>query len=272
MTYSLPVSFKKLLVFSLVLHSACLPLQAHAALLQGNVEHRHGLHQPAQPGAPKISADEDPFSSGAAGDDQLLPETAQVPGTGTAQPSGTRFSLDAEQTQSFPNWTDEPSPAIEPADKVAFEGVPAQPTPDNLTRQAAPAADPDESPEMQLAWDAWHQRVAQAIFGRFNFFAKAAFHFCPPLRCRVSYVVTCNGVIKDVQLTETSNNMFFNLLVGTVLKSINGDTALLRFPEGSRRTQVQKCGLFLNNYGRRGFSYTTGDREVLSQQTRGAGF
>jgi len=65
------------------------------------------------------------------------------------------------------------------------------------TPATAPAFDPndpDSSPDMQLAWDAWHRRVAGTIYDRFNFFAKAASSI-PTLASRLSYQVTRDGHI-----------------------------------------------------------------------------
>lgn len=136
-------------------------------------------------------------------------------------------------------------------------------SPQKQPSNAASSKDPDSSPELQLAWDAWHRRVAEAIFQRFNFFARAAFKYSPPLAVRVSYVVTKDGQVKDVKLLEKSANVMYNGLVLQVVKSIAGDTALLQFPQGSRRQTVEKFGTFTQNYGTEGFRYTTGDRETV---------
>lgn len=136
---------------------------------------------------------------------------------------------------------------------------PVQPHPQGQVR----SQDPDESPEMQLAWDAWHRRVAEAIYTRFNFLAKLGFRRSPPLLCRVSYVVTRDGHIQNVQVQEKASNVLFNVIVYQTVKSLDGDVNLLMFPQGSRRMYVQKFGVFTQNYGGDGFKYTTGDRETL---------
>lgn len=64
-------------------------------------------------------------------------------------------------------------------------------------------------------------------------------------------------------MNQKSGNMMFNLLIMTVLKSVNGDKELLKFPEGSHRTLVAKEGVFLQNYGRQGFRHTIGDSETI---------
>lgn len=148
--------------------------------------------------------------------------------------------------------------------------------PDNVPMQQqqqmpAPPAfnpnDPDSSPDMQLAWDMWHKRVAQCIFERFNFFAKAAFRRSPPLLAKLTYTVTRDGQITNLNMPVKSSNVLFNVLVFQSVKSLNGDMSILTFPEGSRRMMVPKTGTFTQNYGGgEGFRYTVGDKETLKMQ------
>lgn len=121
--------------------------------------------------------------------------------------------------------------------------------------------DPDSSPDMQLAWDIWHKRVAAVIFERFNFFARAAFKHSPPLMARLSYDVTRDGQIINVSMAQKSNNVLFNVLVFQAVKSLNGDQNVLPYPQGSRRMSVHKTGTFTQNYGQEGFRYQVGDTE-----------
>ncbi len=123
--------------------------------------------------------------------------------------------------------------------------------------------DPDNSPEMQLAWDEWHKRVAAAVYDRFNSIAQAAFKYSQPLACYVTYTVTRDGRIINLNVSQKSPNVPFNAMVVLVINSISGQTDLLCFPAGSRRTVVNKAGMFTQNYGVQGFKYTTGDRETL---------
>jgi hypothetical protein len=133
--------------------------------------------------------------------------------------------------------------------------------------QAPNPNDPDSSPEMSLLWDAWHRRVAENIFQRFNFFAKAAFRRSPPLMSSVSYVVTRDGRIMNLQVQQKSPNVLFNVLVFQAVKSLDGDLSILQFPQGSRRQFVPKSGVFTQNYGgQEGFRHTTGDEERIRQQ------
>lgn len=126
--------------------------------------------------------------------------------------------------------------------------------------------DPDCTPDMLLAWDIWHHRVAEAIYQRFNFLAKLGFKHSPALLCQVSYVVTRDGQINNVQVQQNSPNILFNMIVVQTIKSLNGDVNLLTFPQGSRRMFVPKLGTFTQNYGGDGFKYTVGDRETIQQQ------
>jgi hypothetical protein len=148
------------------------------------------------------------------------------------------------------------------------EPMPSFPPPQPPNKSQVQQNDPDSSPDMQLAWDAWHRRVAEAIYQRFNFLAKLGFKHSPPLLCQVSYTVTRDGQINNVQVQQNSNNMLFNIIVVQTVKSLNGDVSLLTFPQGSRRMFVPKVGTFTQNYGGDGFKYTVGDRETIQQQRR----
>jgi hypothetical protein len=116
---------------------------------------------------------------------------------------------------------------------------------------------------MQLAWDAWHKRVATAIFQRFEFFARSAFKYSRPLGMRVGYIVTRDGNIQNINVLQPSSNPMFDMLVIQCIKSLSGDQQLLQFPVGSRRSAVDKFGTFTQNSGIEGFKYTTGDKETI---------
>ena len=128
---------------------------------------------------------------------------------------------------------------------------------------SAASQEMEEGPEMQVAWDAWHRRVGEAVFNRFNQMAKAAFKYSDQLACKVSYTVTRDGQIKDIKVLDQSPNIMFNTLVTTALKSLSGDIDLLQFPEGSRRQEVEKIATFTQNYGVDGFRSTVGDKEEV---------
>jgi hypothetical protein len=126
--------------------------------------------------------------------------------------------------------------------------------------------DPDGgSAEMQLLWDAWHKRVAESIFTRFNSLAQMAFKHSPPLACQVSYMVARDGRVGNVQVLQKSSNPIFNTMLLGVINSMNGNP-VLEYPPNSRRQFVEKTGTFTWNYGQQGFKYTTGDQERIQQQ------
>ena len=131
----------------------------------------------------------------------------------------------------------------------------------NLQRQ-----EPDSSPEMRLAWDQWHKRVAEAIYERFNAMAQLAFRYSRPIAAYVTYTVTRDGRVVNVQLQQKSPNIAFNTMLLLVVNSISGQKELLAFPQGSRRMSVEKAGMFTQNYGQQGFKFTTGDSETLRRQ------
>ncbi len=125
-------------------------------------------------------------------------------------------------------------------------------------------ADPDETAEMQLAWDEWHRRVAEAIFIRFDGLAQKAFANSRPLNCQVVYTVRRDHQITNIRMVQNSPNMMYNAMILMVIKSMNGNP-ILEFPGGSRRMMVEKLGNFTRNCGDQGFKFTINDRERIRQ-------
>ncbi|HEY9793368.1 MAG TPA: hypothetical protein V6D22_23405 [Candidatus Obscuribacterales bacterium] len=151
------------------------------------------------------------------------------------------------------------SPPMMDGQPDAMRQPPVQPPP-----PAFDPNDPDSWPDMKLAWDAWHRRVAATIFDRFNFFAKAAFKHSAPLLAGLSYQVTRDGHIINMNMSQKSPNILFNVLVYQSVKSLEGDMSILAFPQGSRRMVVPKYGTFTQNYrGQDGFKYQTNDQETV---------
>lgn len=183
------------------------------------------------------------------------------------EPPPSAFNLNANQNQQVATST---PPGLAEESKIDF-GQPNVPglDSDNALNGSAQQYnggvenDPDSSPEMQVAWDAWHKRVAAAIYDKFNTIAQAAFRYSKPLTCYVTYTVTNDGRVINVQMPQKSTNIAFNAMVLLVINSMTGQTALLAFPQGSRRTFVNKAGSFTQNTGVQGFKYTTGDRETI---------
>lgn len=213
-----------LLIFALVLFSAAsAPIYGQSGYLKGTVEQKNVIQRSAPPVS--MPSDDDPFANPNAGADPFNP--------GAAVPPAGRGDM--------------------------FAGSAPPPK-----KAAVAKEDPDRNdPELQVAWDEWHRRIAEAVFARFNQMSKAAFKYSEPLACKVSYTVTREGQVKDIKMLDQSPNVMFDLLVTTVLKSVNGDIELLQFPEGSRRLQVEKTATFTQNYGTEGFRIKTGDNEAV---------
>lgn len=127
----------------------------------------------------------------------------------------------------------------------------------------AGASDPDNTEYMQLQWDLWHKRVAEAIFIRFDERAKTAFANSRPISCEASYNVTRDGRITNVRLLRNSSDFRYNMMLITVLNSMNGNP-LLQFPPGTNRQVVCKTGEFSRNCGMNGFKHTVNDNERIS--------
>jgi len=138
--------------------------------------------------------------------------------------------------------------------------------PPQLKKQANPK-DVDETPQMQIAWNEWHSRVAGAIFQRYSMLSNFAFsHSRRTLTACVSYVVTRDGQIMNARLVEPSVNPLYNLLVVQVIKSLNGDLTVLQFPQGSRRQTMDKASTFIqdNEAGFNRFKTIEGDQETIT--------
>ena len=121
----------------------------------------------------------------------------------------------------------------------------------------------ENSPQMKLAWDNWHKRVASEVFQRFQVMTKMAFNNGEPLEAFVSYIVTSDGHIHNVKIDKASNNPKFDKMLTMVVNSLDGEVQILKFPYGSKRKFVEKGGMFTQNSGEQGFRYTTGDSENL---------
>lgn len=155
-------------------------------------------------------------------------------------------------------------------------GMPGEPVDDGTIREGLPvnqavgpgssadAVDPDNTPEMQLAWDLWHKRVAETVFTRWNSVANRLFAHAGPLKAGFTYVVTRDGRVKDLRIVKSPNPMFNSIAIQAI-KSMDGDQELLKFPDGSRRMMVAKQASFSINSGdpANSLRYTTGDRETV---------
>ncbi len=215
----------------------------------------------------KSNPNVDPFT----GKDETLDAPRSTFEPETMRPAKQQRPLAATIQQQGPPPQQQRNPMNDPVDFTGDpDGMPVQmqqPGPPPQQQPTFDPNDPDSSPDMQLAWDMWHKRVAQTIFERFNYFAKAAFKFSPPLASKVSYVVTRDGHITNLNMDQKSGNVLFNVLVFQCVKSLDGDANTLQFPQGSRRMFVQKYGTFAQNFGgAAGFKYTVNDRETVHGQ------
>lgn len=135
---------------------------------------------------------------------------------------------------------------------------------DQQPRQMSNPNDPDSSPEMKLLWDAWHRRVAEAVFIRYSTMANAGFANSPPIGAVAAYTVSRDGRISNVHLNQKSPNPLYNACVLMAIQSLNGNMAILQFPPNSRRMSVEKVGQFTQNYGQQiGFKTVVGDQETI---------
>ncbi|MBS2006872.1 MAG: TonB C-terminal domain-containing protein [Cyanobacteria bacterium SZAS TMP-1] len=125
--------------------------------------------------------------------------------------------------------------------------------------------DSDKSAQMKLLWDAWHKRVAETIYTRFNQSAQMFFKRSQPLSCQVSYMVARDGRIGNVRVLQASANPIYDTMLVTVIKSIQHNP-VLEYPPNSKRQFVEKSGTFTWNYsGNQGFRYLQGDQERIQQ-------
>jgi len=196
--------------------------------------------------------------------------TSSLPSVGESfEAPSEAFDLNAKKTDNavaaVPGLIQNPNP-----DFTGEQAVPGlENSPFNMKaeeteiKEGVQVNDPDNTPEMQLAWDAWHKRVAAAIYEKFNAMAQVAFKYSHPIACYVTYTVTREGQVINVQLQQKSPNVAFNAMVILVINSMSGQTETLAFPPGSRRRTVNKAGMFTQNYGVQGFKYTTGDKETI---------
>jgi hypothetical protein len=252
---------------SVALSTAFMPYAA-ADVLKGGVL-QEDQYKNSTPGLNRKDIQGDPFSESASSSgspvDQMLelppgamdmgglraPAPPKKPMSGNVQDAGGDFN----GQKMMPVQEDIPPPQQQPRQPNLQGGS-----------QANRSNDPDGgSAEMQLLWDAWHKRVAESIFTRFNSLAQMAFKHSPPLACQVSYMVARDGRVGNVQVLQKSSNPIFNTMLLGVINSMNGNP-VLEYPPNSRRQFVEKTGTFTWNYGQQGFKYTTGDQERIQQQ------
>lgn len=225
-----------------------------------------GFLQPANDG-PSLGREDikqagDPFSSSGAGEFDPGPEAFQVQ-TSHIDPSQNRFAASASDQGDFNgqgmpgNFGQMPQQQQQAPRMQAPQMQP--PTQINAMR----SNDPDNSQEMQLAWDEWHRRVAEAIFNQIGGIAKMTLPRTQPLQCVIHYTITRDGRVVNVNMQQNSPNIIYNAMVFGVVTRMAGNP-VLQFPQGSRRMQVEKMSTFSHNAGpNQGFRYIQGDKETM---------
>ena len=245
--------------------ASCLAAQA-GTVLNGNVKEEGRVSSGPAMNRNDINKNNgDPFAGAVQQENPI--QTIEAPSSAFAVPSNqppppkqNMFPLNAEDSGQ-PNFTT--MNAVPDAQPQQVQNPPQQAG----TQTTGNPNDPDaNSQALQLAWDQWHHNVAQAVYQRYTSFSNMAFTHSPPLSVSVSYTVTRDCQVQNIRLTQKSPNFLFNTLILTVVKSLNGDTGLLTFPQGSRRMSVDKAGTFSVNYGIEGFKYLTGDKETVHRQ------
>lgn len=246
------------------LYTGAVTSEVGAKTLQGGVNEDELKHQEG-PSLKRQDIDDDPFGAEVSTDEGPM---LQPPG-GSYQvdklrpdPPKRNFNLQAQDEGGQFNGQNQ-APMMEaavPPENKTLRGEAEVPNQVNN--------DPDKSREMQLLWDAWHKRVAENIYQRFNSAANIAFKNSPPLACQVSYAVSYDGQIGNVKVLQKSTSPIFNAMLLGVITSMQGNP-VLQFPPNSRRQMVEKSGTFTWNYGQAGYKYTMGDRETVKETIPG---
>jgi hypothetical protein len=124
----------------------------------------------------------------------------------------------------------------------------------------------DARPDMRILWDQWQQRVASAIYARYSTLTNSAGYgrIRRPLACYIDYVVSRTGVV-SAQITQPSPDLVYNTLCLGAVTSLSGQVALLQFPQGSQRMNVEQPASFTENVypGVRGYKFPVNDGETV---------
>jgi TonB C terminal len=262
-----------ILALSASIFSTSLPVCAD--VLKGGVKTEDYLHPTQGPSLNRNDiGGQDAFDSNE--NKQAPPQQLLQPSNGSFDVKSQRppappppdFNLRAEDAGQTPDFNGTPMQGMPSAETPQTAmGPTAGPVPggdDGMSQNGHASNDPDKTREMQLAWDAWHHRVAEAVYQRFITMSHTAFKYSGPLAAYVSYTVTRDGRVLNTTLQRKSSNVAFNAMIMLVVNSMSGQHDLLSFPPGSRRMTVEKGGMFTENYGpQQGFKFTTGDQETI---------
>lgn len=242
----------------------CLTQLPADAQLKGSIRMEDQLKE-----GPSLSRDDDLGkmhpSQGETGDDLHFDAPKDMFEVETPKPAmpSPHFNLEANQDQSVNEtpFAGQMMPGVpDGAAPVAMTPSMRFPLGAGFQNPLMNPTDPDESKEMQLAWDIWHRNVAQAIFIRVQTFAGRTLPRTEPLACQVAYVVTRDHRIMNVRMLVKSPNMVYNTIVFGSINAMQG-SSVLEFPQGSRRMTVEKMSTFRHNGGELGFRSVVGDQE-----------
>jgi hypothetical protein len=93
-------------------------------------------------------------------------------------------------------------------------------------------------PKLSLAWDDWNKRITGEILKRF---VRERHAFDDKvLKTLLTYDVTNDGKIINIKVAAPSYSPEFDAMCVLVIRSLDGDTALLEFPHGAKTLTREK--------------------------------
>lgn len=116
----------------------------------------------------------------------------------------------------------------------------------NLNYPSKPRDEVDETTE--TAWIKWNNKVASEVNKAFSSLNERVEAQDKLVVSKASYVVTKDGKIQDISVSEVCPSDKFRSMIVSSLESLNGN-ASLKFPPGASWKTVQKTGRFVQNYG-----------------------
>jgi hypothetical protein len=95
----------------------------------------------------------------------------------------------------------------------------------------------------QPAWTSWKRNIEEVVTSRVSWFADKHLDRSRPLRVTVSYQVTVEKRIVNVEVIRKSDSPLFNKLVVRGVQSMSGDE-LLKFPSNGEGKDVSCISTF----------------------------
>lgn len=98
-----------------------------------------------------------------------------------------------------------------------------------------------ESLELSASWIEWNKRIDDAISKKLlQLLNPSSFPAARKLTGTVTYTVTSDGRIINARLTTKSSNPIMNAAILMAINSLDGNLALLQFPSGTSKEEVNK--------------------------------